>query len=249
MSTTNAGLAKKIGYTNVKVYLEGEPAWSEQGYHLEAANEFVAKGNIVLIDLRDGGKAIAGRIPRSVSVPYDKLEHRIKDIPQNAPVVLYSDSMEEVLEAYDDLKNEGYAHLSVVKGNFKGWVASGGAVETGPIASNEIAWKRILGKGEVSVKEFKDATEGKLPNVMVIDARTKEEVAELGIFKNTVNIPLDEIPTRLKEFPKDKKIFVHCSTGARADQAYQELVKNGFDARFLLLNISDAECDCPIIRP
>jgi hypothetical protein len=31
--------------------------------------------------------------------------------------------------------------------------------------------------------------------------------------------------------------------------AYQQLVKNGFNVKFLLLNIEDAECDCEIIGP
>lgn len=93
------------------------------------------------------------------------------------------------------------------------------------------------------------ATLGQLPDTFVIDARTDEEIAQPGIFKNTVNIPLDEIPKRMDEIPKDKRIFVHCSTGARADLAYRELVKNGYDVKFLLLDISDPECDCPIIRP
>jgi rhodanese-related sulfurtransferase len=53
----------------------------------------------------------------------------------------------------------------------------------------------------------------------------------------------------MNELPKDKKIYVHCSTGARADMAYNELVKHGFNVKFLLLNIKDAECDCEIIRP
>ena len=71
------------------------------------------------------------------------------------------------------------------------------------------------------------------------------------VLKNyeTNNIPLDEIPKRMGELPKDKRIFVHCSTGARADLAYRELIENGFDVKFLLLDISDAECDCPIIIP
>jgi rhodanese-related sulfurtransferase len=106
---------------------------------------------------------------------------------------------------------------------------------------------RKLGKGEVSVEDFRKAVLGELPDTFVIDARTKEEVEELGIFKNTVNIPLDEIPKRMAELPKDKQIYVHCSTGARADLAYRELIENGYDVKFLLLNIADAECDCPII--
>ena len=54
MSTDNAGLAKELGYTNVRVFLAGEPAWSDEGYPVYASNEFVEKGNIVLLDLRQG---------------------------------------------------------------------------------------------------------------------------------------------------------------------------------------------------
>ncbi len=249
MSTKLAGLAKKMGYKNVQVYLDGEPAWIKADKLTYASKGFVEKGNIVLIDLRKGNKAVKGRIKRAVSVPYEQLEGRLDDIPRNAPVVLYSDNEEEVTDAVDDLRSDGYKHVSLVPGNYQGWVKSGGAIESGPIFSNEISWKRILGKGEVSVADFKKATDGEDPNIFVIDARTQDEVAELGIFKNTVNIPLDEIPARMHEFPKDKKLYVHCSTGARADMAYQELKKNGFDVKFLLLNISDESCDCEILKP
>lgn len=249
MSTSNAGLAKKLGYTNVRVYLGGEPDWSEAGYPVYASNNFVEKGNIVLIDLREGESAVEGRIPRSVHVTYEQLEERMDDIPRNAPVVLYSDNIDDVTDAYEDLKDSGFKTVAMVKGNYQGWVASGGKVVSGPIFSTEIKWVRILGKGEVSVEEFRKAVLGELPDTFIIDARTPEEIAELGIFKNTVNIPLDQIPKRMNELPKDKRIFVHCSTGARADLAYRELIGNGFDVKFLLLNITDPECDCPIIMP
>ena len=249
MSTSIAGLAKKLGYTNVRAFLAGEPAWSEEGYPVYASNNFVEKGNIVLIDLRVGDAPVKGRIPRSVQIHYEQLEERMDDIPRNAPVVLYSDKMEEVTDAYEDMKDEGFKTVALVNGNFQGWINSDGAVETGPIFSNEIKWVRVLGKGEVSVDEFRKAVKGELPDTFVIDARTPEEIKELGIFTNTVNIPLDEIPKRMNEIPKDKQIFIHCSTGARADLAYRELIKNKYDVKFLLLNISDPECDCPIIMP
>jgi len=248
MTTANAGLAKKLGYTNIRGFLAGEPAWAKAGHPVYASNEFVEKGNIVLLDLRTGGKAVEGRIPRAVPVSYEQLDDKMDDIPRNAPVVLYSDNQDEVLKALQDLRDEGFKHVSLVEGNFQGWVANGGPVEKGPIFSTEIKWVRQLGEGEVSVAEFRKAVLGELPDTFVIDARTKEEVAELGIFENTVNIPLDEISKRMSEIPKDKRIFVHCSTGARADLAYRELLKNGYDVKFLLLDISDPECDCPIIK-
>lgn len=249
MSTTNAGLAKKFGYKNVRVYLDGEPAWSKEEYPVYASNGFVEKGNVVLLDLRKGGSPVKGRIARAVVVPYEKLEDRLGDIPRNAPVVLYGASDAVALEALNDLRDEGYKKVSLVKGNYKGWVESGGKIKSGPIFSDEIRWVRKLGKGEVSVAEFKKATEGKLPDTYIIDARTEDEVAENGIFKNTVNIPLDLIPKSLDRIPKDKRIFIHCSTGARADQAYQELKGHGYDVKFLLLDITEPACDCEIILP
>jgi rhodanese-related sulfurtransferase len=249
MSTENAGLAKKLGYKNVRVFLAGEPAWSKAGYPVYASNEYVAKGNIVLLDLRTQGETVKGRIPRAIPLTYEELEDRIDDIPRNAPVIIYSHRQEDVLEAYENLRDEGFNKVALVKGNYDGWVTSGGKIETGPVFSTEIKWVRILGKGEVSVAEFKKAVSGELPGVYIIDARTPLEIQELGIFPNTVNIPLDEIPLKMSEIPKDKQVFIHCSTGARADLAYRELVKNGYDVKFLLLNISDPECDCPIIMP
>lgn len=118
MTSTNAGLAVKLGYTNVRGFLAGEPAWSKAGHPVYASNEFVEKGNIVLIDLRDDGSAVEGRIPGSVHINYAQLEERIDDIPRNAPVVLYSDDHEEVLEALDDLRFEGFKNVSLVKGNY-----------------------------------------------------------------------------------------------------------------------------------
>lgn len=249
MSTANAGLAKKFGYSNIRVFLDGEPAWSKAGHPVYASNSFVREGNIVLLDLRKGGSPVKGRIPRAVVVPYEELDNRLDDIPRNAPVVLYTKDQETVMDAYTDLKEAGFKQVSLVKGNYQGWVKAGEPIVKGPIFTNEIKWVRQLGKGEVSVAEFRKAVAGELQDTFVIDARTPEEIAEFGIFRNTVNIPLDQIPKRLDDIPKDKRVFIHCSSGARADLAYQELIKYGYNVKFLLLDITDPACDCEIIKP
>jgi rhodanese-related sulfurtransferase len=247
MSTTNAGLAQKLGYKNVRVYLDGEPAWSKANLSTYSTHDFIKNGNVVLVDIRPSAIAVQARIKGAYSVPYEDLEDRLGDVPRNAPVILYGE--DEVMDAVIDMREEGFKFVSLVEGGFNGWISAGEPVETGPIFNTEIKWVRKIGKGEVSVADFRKAASGEDKDAVIVDARTKEEVAELGMFKNTINIPLDELPNRMDELPKDKKIYVHCSTGDRADMAYKELVNNGFNVKFLLLNISDAECDCEIIRP
>lgn len=246
-SPASASIAKDLGYTNLMVYHEGEPEWTKAGLPTYSEDNFILTGNIVLIDLRTPQIAQQGRIKGAYSIPYDQLFTKLDDVARNAPLVLYGDQEPE--DIIGELREEGFNFVSLVKGGYEGWVERGGAIEKGPIYTTEIRWVRQLGKGEVSLEDFRRAASGEDKDAIIVDARTKEEVAQLGRFKNTINIPLDEIPHRLDELPKDKKLYVHCSTGARADMAYSELIKHGFDAKFLLLNIEDAACDCEIIRP
>ena len=63
---------------------------------------------------------------------------------------------------------------------------------------------------------------------------------------NSVTIPLDELGARMSELPKDKNIYAHCTTGARADMAAKELNKNGFKASFLVANVDCKGNDCKV---
>lgn len=244
MSTKVAGSAIKDGYKNVKVYLEGEPAWNKAGNLSYASKGNVSKGNIVLIDLRSNKKSAAGRIARSVTIPYDSLDDRFDDIPKKAPVVLYSDSAADAASAIGDLRDEGYKKVALVAGNYAGWVKSGGKTVKGPVET-VINWKRKLGKGEVGKADFMKAVNGIDTNTVILDVRTTDEVGA-GAFKNSIAVPLDQIAGRLAEIPKDKKVYVYCTTGARADMAAQELNKNGYKAFFFVAAIECEGNECEI---
>ena len=64
---------------------------------------------------------------------------------------------------------------------------------------------------------------------------TKE--IEEGVFPGAVSIPLDDLEKRLAEVPKDKPIVIHCSTGIRAEMAYNQLKKAGIDAKYVKAKI------------
>jgi rhodanese-related sulfurtransferase len=246
MSTKSAGLAKKMGYANVKVMLQGEPGWEKAGHHLVASQKLVETGNIVLVDVRTPSEVKQSHIPRAVNIPMANLADAKDDFPSRkaAPIVIYG-SNGDTKKAADIIREWGYKKVSLVPGGLEGYKAKGGEVATGEAAS-EIVWKRKLGEGEVTVEEFMKAASGTAGQV-ILDVRTKEEVAD-GMFKNAIHIPLDEIESRASELPKDKEILVHCSTGARAQMAWEALKKEGFNSRFL---VGDVECengDCEVVE-
>lgn len=49
-----------------------------------------------------------------------------------------------------------------------------------------------------------------------IDTRTAKEVQQEPIFKNSINIPLQELDRRISEIPTDKPILVSCASGYRS---------------------------------
>ena len=59
-------------------------------------------------------------------------------------------------------------------------------------------------------------------------------------------MPLDEIQAKMSQVPKDKKVIVHCTTGARAEMAYKELKAAGFDAYYLVADIECEEGECEV---
>jgi len=61
----------------------------------------------------------------------------------------------------------------------------------------------------------------------VIDVRSAQEFAG-GSFPKAQNIPLDSLPSRMGELPKDRTIVLFCASGARSGKAARLLKKAGF---------------------
>lgn len=64
-------------------------------------------------------------------------------------------------------------------------------------------------------------------DAVLIDVRTPAEFAG-GTIKGAVNIPLDEVRTRLAEIPGDKPLYIFCQQGLRGYLAQRILVQKGF---------------------
>jgi rhodanese-related sulfurtransferase len=65
---------------------------------------------------------------------------------------------------------------------------------------------------------------------LLLDVRTGEEFAQ-GTLPGAVNIPVDDLRTRLDELPRDRPIAAFCQVGQRGYLATRILLQQGFDVR------------------
>jgi len=64
-------------------------------------------------------------------------------------------------------------------------------------------------------------------HLFVLDVRTPQEYAD-GHVPGAVNVPYDQLASRLAEVPKDKDVVLYCKSGRRAGIAADVLAANGY---------------------
>jgi rhodanese-related sulfurtransferase len=102
------------------------------------------------------------------------------------------------------------------------------SVEAPKPAAESAAPAAVVALQEVDVDQLKqrlDAGE----NVYLLDVRMPAELAEHGLIKGAVNIPIDELEGRLAEVPKDRPVVAYCMRGGRAERASELLQKAGHE--------------------
>jgi len=62
----------------------------------------------------------------------------------------------------------------------------------------------------------------------VLDVRSPEEYAS-GHVPGAVNIPYDQVASRIAEVPKDKDVVLYCKSGRRAGIAAEVLASQGYE--------------------
>ena len=212
------------------------PAWkkagnlvlSEPSYLKDIIERDIAH---VLIDLRSQAEAGKGFIQGAVNVPMTELADAKDRFPddKSAPIILYSDTMSE--EAFKTVRGWGYREATILRGGFDAWKQMGGKVSVGELKT-VISYVPKPRPGEISIEEFKMIAESGSPDKVILDVRDTDEAMH-GMLKNAINIPAGQIKDRSAELPKDKEIIPHCTTGIRAEMAYDELKEKGFRTRFL----------------
>lgn len=92
----------------------------------------------------------------------------------------------------------------------------------GMIAANVI-------RGDSRVAQWEELEDS---NAFVIDVRDPVEFKK-GHVGNALNVPLNDLRTRIEELPKDREIWTYCQVGQRSYYASRVLSQHGFDTKSL----------------
>lgn len=88
----------------------------------------------------------------------------------------------------------------------------------------------FFGSGKHKISPSMHLTE---KNSLFLDVRSNEELATIAFslvhHMPVLHIPINEIPERISEIPRDKTVGVFCSSGVRSTMVYFYLRVLGFD--------------------
>lgn len=88
-------------------------------------------------------------------------------------------------------------------------------------------------KKKVNIVHWRDIPKLDAATSLLIDSRTAEEF-KTGHINGAINIPVDDIRSRMREIPRDKKIIVYCAVGLRGYIASRILMQHGYTNVFNL---------------
>jgi len=86
----------------------------------------------------------------------------------------------------------------------------------------------VLG-GDVDLAPWRTLSETR---ALLVDVRDPDEFAA-GHIEGAINLPVNELRTRLSELPRDREVWVYCRVGQRSYYAARILTQSGFRARTL----------------
>ena len=98
-----------------------------------------------------------------------------------------------------------------------------------PLAQTPVSVKKseAIEKKEVTNISWEEAIRLQKEGALFLDVRNPQELTE-GYVAGALTIPLPELPQRLSELPRDKKLMVYCRSGRRSENASNMLAANGF---------------------
>ncbi|HEY5973924.1 MAG TPA: rhodanese-like domain-containing protein [Geobacteraceae bacterium] len=231
MSPGSQKKAKALGYTNVKVFVEGMPTWLSRNYGvLPAAAYHDAYKDIahVLLDARPAEAQKNGWLKGAVVIPPTE-EALVKSLPKKelkAPLVIYDENgAGNATKIATAIIRGGQTNVFVLSDGFAGAQKAQLAMGAG-VPSTVISYVPKPKPGEVLMADFVRIMAATPDDTVLVDVRGADELTE-GTIKGALNIPAEEVDQHLNKLPAGKRVITFCNTGTRAEMAYHSLSNKG----------------------
>lgn len=193
---------------------EGPPPFealpSPQPLDPAAFQEMASAGSI--LDVRSKEAYAGAHLPGSLAVPLDKVSsYAAWYMDPDRPVCLVVNSADEVEEAVRRLFRLGFDDVpAFLAGGMLKWEVSGRP------------YGRMAAIHAAELVAMLEAEE----DFLLLDVRSAEEYAG-GHLPTAVNIHMGELPRRLGEVPRDRRVVTFCGSGERATVAASVLRAHG----------------------
>ena len=264
-----AGMLKKDGFTNVKLYQAGEPEWITKSYKevdlivAKAANE---NNSALLVDARPYAMFLKETIPGAISIPDTELDKLIGRFPINKEerMIIFCGGFKCAKSHIiaNKLVSLGYKDVSVFAGGMPVWIEAGlGTTKSTSKKVETKAKKEPFSKNAIKVGTDEGSVdgewfyslykEGKVPsNVQIIDVTAPEEYAK-GHLKGAINIEAEKLSAKdlYEKLPKNKSIIFNCTAGGRSLDAWNKLKLAKYDISEIFYFDANIDCkgnDCKI---
>lgn len=243
-----AKLLRDKGYTNLKIYLAGDPEYATKSF-FEISTPYAQKlhkEGVLFIDARPENVYKKGTIPGAINIPDTKFsinqEPYLKLLPEdkNTKMVVFCGGYACIKShiVANILYDKGYKNVMVYSAGEPEWKEKGLPIvipgqETAQVKKEEAkqevkadtgAIKPGKDEGTVDKEFFKTLIDSRPDNIVIIDVRTPAEFQNAHV-KGAINIPVDDIYKKgcdsiISRLPKDKNIIFMCATGARAGEMW-----------------------------
>lgn len=250
LSHKSAFKAEQLGYTNIKVFAEGDPAWAKAGRLFSISEVYLKelmdkKANFVLVDARPSRVFAEGAVPGAVNIPdtfFDKMKDRLP-AAKDTRLIFYCGGNKCPLspKSAEKAKALGYTDVVLFQAGYPAWQqAYGGGAAAATAASAKPAVQAAIETGPkgdtITPASFNKIMAEAPDSILLIDVRDAAEFAK-GHMKGAVNIPVGDLMDKAATLPADKPIVFVCATGARSGEAY-DIVK--MDRKDLKMYFVDA---------
>ncbi|RPJ51746.1 MAG: hypothetical protein EHM21_01970 [Chloroflexi bacterium] len=241
----------------VEGWVDWNAAWADylsslpEGFYAVTApnlNAALAEKTPFLLDVREASEVEKdGLIAGAVNIPVRGLLMNLDKLPSiDTPIVIYCASGHRGALAMAALQHLGYEDVTNLAGGLAAWKKAELPVETGKPAEPQVGTEpkldetmllqldKFLSELPEGFSAIKPAdlniALGDANKPFVLDVRKPDELTTDGAIEGAVNVPVNELFSRLAELPKDKAtpIVVYCKSGHRAALAMMALQMNGY---------------------